>query len=123
MREAKMTTSDAQQQTSYDITPRVWRDEQPGDDPRLVVSITFVPRHASERWQDVRLRTLEVRTPDRSWTPRESGVSPYGDGGFELKASGDATLPAGANATVVVTVQTSSGEKHLELPTEIRRVA
>jgi len=117
-----MATSDAQQQTSYEITPRVWRDEQPGDDPRLLVSITFVPRQSSERWQDVRLRTLEVRTSDRSWTPKESGVSPLGDGGFELKASGDATLPAGVKATVVVTVQTSAGERHLELPTEIRRV-
>jgi hypothetical protein len=117
-----MATSGAQQQSSYDITPHVWRDEQPGDEPRLVVSITFVPRESSERWQDVRLRTLEVRASDRSWTPRESGVSPFGDGGFELKAAGDATLPAGAKATVVVTVQTSSGERHLELPAEIRRV-
>jgi hypothetical protein len=117
-----VATSDAEQQSSYDITPHVWRDEQPGDEPRLVVSITFVPRGSSERWQDVRLRTLEVRATDQRWTPRESGVAPFGDGGFEVKASGDATLPAGATATVVVTVQTSSGERHLELPTEVRRV-
>lgn len=118
-----MATSNAQQQTSYDITPRVWRDEQPGDEPRLLVSITFVPRGSSERWEDVQIRTLEVRADNRTWTPKESGVSPLGDGGFELKASGDATLPAGAKATVAVTVQTSSGERRLELSTEIRRVS
>jgi hypothetical protein len=118
-----MATSKTLQQTPYDITPRVWRDEQPGDEPRLVVSVTFVPRDSAERWQDVRLRTVEVRTNDQRWTPSESTVSPFGDGGFELKAAGDATLPAGAKATIVVTLQTSSGEKQLELPTEILRVS
>ena len=117
-----MATPDIQQQTPYDITTRAWRDEQPGDEPRLVVSVTFVPRDSRERWQDVRLRTLEVRAGDQRWTPSESTVSPLGEGGFELKASGAATLPAGATATLVVTLQTSSGEKQLELPTEILRV-
>jgi hypothetical protein len=115
-KEANMATSDTLQQTPYDITPRVWRDEQPGDEPRLVVSVTFVPRDSAERWQDVRLRTVEVRTNDQRWTPSESTVSPFGD-------TGDATLPAGAKATIVVTLQTSSGEKQLELPTEILRVS
>ena len=110
------------QQAPYDITPRVWRDEQPGDEPRLVVSITFVPRNSSERWQDVRLRSLEIRADDRRWAPSESSVSPSGNGGFELKALGAATLPAGAKATIVVTLLTSSGEKQVELPTEIQRV-
>lgn len=111
------------QQTPYDITARVWRDEQPGDEPRLVVSVTFVPRNPSERWQDVRLRTIEVRANNQRWTASESTVSPFGDDGFELKAFGDATLPAGAKATIVVTLQTSSGEKQLELPSDILRVA
>jgi hypothetical protein len=118
-----MATSDTQQQTPYDITPRVWRDEQPGDEPRLVVSVTFVPHNSSERWQDVRLRTVEVRVNDQRWTPSESTISQSVDGGFEVKALGDATLPAGAKATIIVTLQTSSGEKHLELSTEILRVA
>ena len=117
-----MATPDTQQQTSYDISARAWRDEQPGDEPRLVVSVTFVPRSAGEAWQDVRLRTLEVHANVQRWTPSESAVLPFGDGGFELKAVGNATLPAGAKATIVVTLQTSSGEKHLELPAEILRV-
>ena len=110
------------QQTPYDITPRVWRDEQPGDEPRLVVSVTFVPRNSSERWEDVRAQAVEVRANDQRWTPSESTVSPFGNGGFELKAFGDAAFSAGATATIVVTLQTSSGEKQLELPAEISRV-
>ena len=117
-----MAPSDSQQQTPYDITPRVWRDEQPGDEPRLVVSVTFVPRNSSERWQNVRLRTVEVRVNDQRWTPRDSTVSPFGDDGFEVKAFGDATLPAGGKATIVVTLQTSSGEKQLQLPADVQRV-
>ena len=117
-----MNFPESQQQTPYEITPHVWRDEQPGDEPRLMVSVTFVPRASSERWQDVRLRSLEVRANDRRWSPNESSVSPLGEGGFELKAAGPATLPAGAKATIVVTLQTSSGEKAFSLPAEIRRV-
>ena len=117
-----MDTSDTQPQTPYTITARVWRDEQPGDEPRLVVSIICAPRTASDRWADVQLRTIEVRANDQRWTPSESTVSPSDDGGFEVKASGAATLPAGARATIVVTLQTSSGEKHLELAADIQRV-
>jgi hypothetical protein len=122
MGEAKMATSDARQDTPYDITPRVWRDEQPGDEPRLVVSATFVPRPSSERWQDVQLRVLEVDANEQRWTPTEASIVPFGDGGFELKAFGAATVPVGAKATLVVTLQTSSGEKRLALQTEVRRV-
>ena len=121
-RDAEMPTSNSQQQIPYDVTPRVWRDEQPGDEPRLVVSATFVPRDPSTRWQDVRLRSLELQAEDRRWTPSESTVSPSGDGGFEVKAFGDATLPAGAGATIIVTLQTSSGEKRVELTTKILSV-
>lgn len=123
MGEGKMAASDAAQQTPYDITPRVWRDEQPGDEPRLLVSATFAPRPSAERWQDVRLRTLEIHANEQRWKPIESSLAPLGEGGFEIKASGEATLPAGTKATIVVTLQTSSGEKQLALPTEIGRVA
>jgi len=117
-----MATSATHQQTPYEITPRVWRDEQPGDEPRLVVSVTFVPRDASERWQDVQLHTVEVRAGDERWTPSESSVSASGDGGFEIKAVGEATLAAGATATIAVTLKTSAGEKQLALSTDILRV-
>ena len=110
------------QQTPYDITARVWRDEQPGDEPRLVVSITCAPRTASDRWADVQVRTIEVRADDRRWTPSESTVSPSDNDGFEITASGAATLPAGAKASIVVTLQTSSGEKRLEAAGVIQRV-
>ena len=109
-------------QTPYDVTSRVWRDEQPGDEPRLLVSVTFVPRSSSERWQDVRLLTVELRAGDRRWSPKASTVTLSGESGFEVNASGDATLPAGANTTIALTLQTSSGKKPLELTTEIRRV-
>lgn len=118
-----MAPAHAQEQTPYDITPRVWRDEQPGDDPRLVVSVTFVPRRAAERWQDVRLRAVEVRANNQRWTPRDSAVSPVGEGGFEVRASGDATLPAGAAATIGVTLQTATGDKGVSLPVDIQRVS
>jgi hypothetical protein len=93
-----MTTSDAAQPTPYYITPRVWRDEQPGDTP------------------------LEVRAGDRRWSPSDSKVSPAADGAFEVTASGDATLPAGATATILVTLQTSAEAQHLTLTTTILRV-
>lgn len=117
-----MTSSTGGQPPPYYITPRVWRDEQPGDAPRLLVSIAFVPRGATERWQDVRLRSLEVRAGDERWTPRQSAVAPAADGAFEVTASGDATLPAAASATILVTLQTSGDEQRLELATTIQRV-
>jgi hypothetical protein len=115
-----MATSDTQ--APYNTTARVWRDEQPGDEPRLIVSITCAPRTASDRWTDVQVRTIEVRAQGERWVPNESAVSASDDGGFEVKASGPATLPAGASATIVVTLQTSSGEKRLELTADIERV-
>lgn len=118
-----MVTPDTQQQAPYDVTSRAWRDEQPGDEPRLVVSVTFVPRHSRDRWQAVRVRAVEVRADDQRWAPSESSISDLSDGGFEIKAIGDATLPAGTKATILVTLETSSGEKRFELPTEILRVS
>ena len=118
-----MPTSESGQQTPYEITPRIWRDEQPGDEPRLAVSTTFVPRSGADRWQGVRLQAIEARANDQRWTPRESSLVESGDGGFEVKALGAATLPAGARATIVVTLQTSSGEKKMELTAEIERVS
>ena len=117
-----MTPPDTRQAAAYEITPRVWRDEQPGDDPRLVVSITFVPRTASDAWQDVRVGAMEVRADDRRWTPTRASLAPFGDAGFEVTAFGDATIPAGAKATLSLTLHTSSGKKHVEVAVEITRV-
>lgn len=117
-----MAQSQDQQQMPYDIAPRVWRDEQPGDEPRLVVSITFTPRDRSQGWREVRLATVEVRANAQRWTPRESSLSSSADGGFEVKASGAATLPAGAVATIALSLQTATGQRLVELSTEIQRV-
>lgn len=117
-----MAAQAAQQPAPYDVTVRAWRDEQPGDDARLLVSITFVPRASTERWQEVRIRTLEMRANGRHWSASESAVADRSDGGFELTAAGEATLPAGTKATIAVTLQTSAGEKQLELAVEIGRV-
>lgn len=117
-----MAQSQNQQQTPYDIAPRVWRDEQPGDEPRLIVSITFTPRDRPEGWREVRLATVEVHANAQSWTPRESSLSSSADGGFEVKASGAATLPAGAIATITLSLLTSAGQRLVELSTEIQRV-
>ncbi len=61
-----------------------------------------------------------VRASDRRWTPSESTVELLGDG---ASRSGPSETPRclPARATILLTLETSSGEKRLELTTEVQR--
>ena len=112
------------QHVPYDITVRIWRDEQPGDDPTLNLSAKFTLRESQTAWQEPRLQRIELHADGRRWMPRESSLTPIAGEGFEITAQGEATLPAGASATGTVTIQTASGSREVSLPaTEIERVS
>jgi hypothetical protein len=111
------------QSTPYEVTPRIWRDEQPGDEPTLNFSATFVPRDPAVVWQQPKLQSIELVANGQRWTPRTSDLTVLARASFELNASGDATLPAGAKATPTVTFQTAAGIQRVTLvETEITRV-
>jgi hypothetical protein len=112
-----------QQATPYEITPQIWRDEQPGDEPTLNFSALFVPRDPAVVWPEPKLQGIELVADRRRWTPRTSGLTLIARGGFELNASGDATLPAGIKVTPIVIIQTAAGVKRVTLAEmEIARI-
>lgn len=112
-----------QEDTPYDITTRIWRDEQPGDEPTLNFSAVFVPTGRAAVWSEPRVQRIQLEENGRRRTPRTSELMPLGDGGFELKASFDATPPAAARATATITVQTAAGPRHVTLADiEIARI-
>lgn len=111
------------QDASCDVTARVWRDEQPGDVPTLNLSAICVPREPADAWREPRLESVEIQAEGQRWVPRASELVRLAGGGFEIKAQGDPTLPAGAMATGTVTLQTAAGSRHIILPaTKITRV-
>jgi len=111
------------QDPSCDVTVRVWRDEQPGDVPTLNLSATCVPREPADAWREPQLESVQIQAEGQPWAPRASELVLLAGGGFEIKAQGDATLPAGAMATGTATLRTAAGPRHLTLPaTKITRV-
>ena len=112
------------QQVPYDITVRIWRDEQPGDDPTLNLSARFTPRESQTAWQQPRLQRIELQADGQRWMPRASSLTPTAGEGFEITAQGEATLAAGARASGSVTIHTASGSRDVSLPaTEVERVS
>lgn len=103
------------QSTPYDVTPQIWRDEQPGDEPTLNFSAIFVPRDPAVVWQQPSLQGIELVANGQRWTPHTSDLILLARGSFELNASGDATLPAGVKATPTVTIQTAAGLQRITL--------
>jgi hypothetical protein len=99
----------------YEIQVRVWRDEQPGEDARLHVAATFVPRHGASRWSDIDLIGLRLRAGDRVWQPEHDALQPLSEGAFEIRAEGAATIAAGATVTPVIELTTSAGPKEFEV--------
>ena len=103
-------------QTPYEIQVRVWRDQQPGDEPRLHVSARFAPRKDAALWSEVDLAGLRLRTGRSVWTPEDSSIEALPDGVFEVRGQGEATVEAGAAVVPVVQLKTSAGSREVVLP-------
>jgi hypothetical protein len=106
--------------TPYEIDVRVWRDEQPGNGPRLHLSATFAPREGT--WSEVALASLELRAGDRSWTPERSALRALPGGGFEIRAEGAATIAPRVTVVPLAVLNTAIGARQVRLPECIVRV-
>ena len=95
----------------YETEVRVWRDEQPGDDARLHVAATFVPRPGAAAWTEIDLVGLRLRAGDGVWQPEHGALRSLSDGAFEIRAQGAATIAAGTTVTPVIELRTSAGPK------------
>ena len=103
-------------QASYDTAINVWRDEQPGSDPSLHVSVQLTPRKGETPWREVKLDWLHLQTDGVAWTPKNSAIERFSDGVYQIRADGALTIEVGVEVTVVIQLTTSEGRKEIALP-------
>ena len=99
----------------YQIQVRAWRDEQPGDDPVLHLSVRLDPRANADPWPGLRLAGLRLATGASEWTPTRQSMESAGVGAFEVRANGEPTLEAGVEAVLSLALDTARGRKKIEI--------
>lgn len=93
----------------------VWRDEQPGDDPVLHLSVW-----ADVPWSDVRVVDVKLQSQKAGeWSPDETSWESQEEGEVEIRAHGTPTIEVGDEVTLILTLETPGGREKIEIPRNV----
>lgn len=95
-------------ESDYELEADVWRDEQPGDEPAIHVSVVLRLPTSGTSSEELGVTSVRLQQGARSWVASQTSIERLDERTLQVRARGEATLGAGARCALTIALVSSS---------------